>query len=98
MFAPSPGWSLFDATSLMRPWQAETTWAHTAAVETAAATVATTAAAAAAAAAVVNCMHLRHLRKLLSNCSTNAQVVGVGKRVVAEGSDGRAGGMVAREW
>ena len=90
MFAPSPRWSLFDATSLMRPWQAETTWAHTAAVETAAATVATTAAAAAAVA--VNCMHSRHLRKLLSNCSTNAQVVGVGKRVVAEGSDGRAGG------
>ena len=81
----------------MRPWQAETTWAHTAAVETAAATVATTAAAAAAAVAV-NCMHSRHLRKLLSNCSTNAQVVGVGKRVVVEGSDGRAGGMVAGEW
>ena len=47
MFAPSPGWSLFDATSLMRPWQAETTRAHTAAAETAAATVAATAAAAA---------------------------------------------------
>ena len=61
---------------------------HTAAAEMAAATVAATAAAAAAA----NCMHSRHLRKLLSNCSTNAQVVGVGKRVVAEGSDGRAGG------
>ena len=63
---------------------------HTAAAETAAATVAATAAAAAAAAA--NCMDSRHLRKLLSNCSTNAQVVGVGKRVVAEGSGGRAGG------
>ena len=94
MFAPSPGWSLFDATSLMRPWQAETTRAHTAAAETAAAMVAATAAAAAAA----NCMHLRHLRKLLSNCSTNAQVVGVGKRIVAEGSDGRAGRVVAGEW
>ena len=77
----------------MRPWQAETTRAHTAAVEMAAAMVATT-----AAAAVANCMHLRHLRKLLSNCSTNAQVVGVGKRVVAEGSDGRAGRVVEGEW
>ena len=67
---------------------------HTAAAETAAATVTATAAAAAEA----NCMHSRHLRKLLSNCSTNAQVVGVGKRVVAEGSDGKAGGVVAEEW